>query len=209
MSSVARCVIGCGAAAVVWSAAAARAERLEFNFKDPKGVNATQFILDSPLEPIMGLAAGVGGKVTFDAANPKAMSGRITIASKSIHIENRNMQQKAHSAPWLDVKGYPEISFKIREVVSARQRDDGVHDLTVVGDFTCKGHTKELTVRIKATYLPGKLGRRLRGQNGDLLVLRSSFTIKRSDFDINPSIGGDSVADDVQIRVSIVGSCPR
>ncbi len=77
--------------------------------------------------------------------------------------------------------------------------------MTMVCDFTCKGITKEITVGIIAKYLKGKAGNRMRGAEGDLLVLRSSFSIKRSDFGIKKGMGSDVVAQEIELRVSIVG----
>ena len=79
----------------------------------------------------------------------------------------------------------------------------------VVGDFECKGVTKEMVVPIKITYLRGQLKKRMRRGKGDLLVLRSAFTIKRSDFGIKPDMGPDTVAEDIEVRVSIVGAARR
>jgi polyisoprenoid-binding protein YceI len=44
---------------------------------------------------------------------------------------------------------------------------------------------------------------------GDLLVIRSNFTIKRSDFGINPSAPQDKVSDEIQLTLSIAGASPR
>jgi hypothetical protein len=44
---------------------------------------------------------------------------------------------------------------------------------------------------------------------GDLLVIRSTFTIKRSDFEINPSAPKDKVADDIEITLSIAGAAAQ
>ena len=71
------------------------------------------------------------------------------------------------------------------------------------------GVTKELTIPVEITYLPGKLPQRMHRGKGDLLVLRARFTIKRSEFDINPSTPGSVVADDIELRASIVGLSPK
>ena len=43
---------------------------------------------------------------------------------------------------------------------------------------------------------------------GDLLVLRSTFTIKRSDYGIKPGQNLDKVADEVELRLAIAGAAP-
>jgi polyisoprenoid-binding protein YceI len=184
------------------------AAAVSFDFKDPKSVNTIAFILDSTLEPILGVASGISGTVSFDPENPKAASGKIVVQAKSLHIENKGMQDTLHGADWLDVEKHPTIEFAFKKVTEARSPEKDVYELTVVGDLTCKGVTKEITVPVKATLLPGKLGERNRNTKGDLLVLRSNFVMKRTDFGIKPDITDKTVANDIELRVSIVGSAP-
>jgi hypothetical protein len=69
--------------------------------------------------------------------------------------------------------------------------------------------SRELTVPVKLTYLKDKLGERVPNQKGDLLVIRSHFTIKRSDFSINPGQFEDKVSDAIEINLSIAGASPK
>jgi polyisoprenoid-binding protein YceI len=157
------------------------------------------------LEPIMGVGSGTSGKCSFDPANPKSFSGQITLDAKSLHVPNKGMKDTMHGSDWLDVNAHPTITFNIKEVKEVATKGD-VHELTVAGELTCKGVTKPLTTKVTATYLPEKLQERGGKAKGDLLALRSSFVIKRADFNIKPDMGGEVVAEDIEIRVSIVGS---
>jgi hypothetical protein len=62
---------------------------------------------------------------------------------------------------------------------------------------------------VKLTYLKDKLGQRVPNMKGDLLVLRSTFIIKRSDFSINPSAPTDKVSDDIELTLSVAGAAAR
>jgi polyisoprenoid-binding protein YceI len=157
----------------------------------------------------MGLAGGVSGKVTFDPTAPKKISGKIVIESKSLHIANRGMKKKAQSEGWLDVENHPTIEFTLKSVSKSTALGEGKFELEVAGDFTCKGVTKPLATKVTATYLKDKLSERGGGKAGDLLILRSNFTIKRSDFGIKAGMGSMVVADEIQLRVSIVGTFKR
>src|SRR5437764_6806794 len=90
---------------------------LEFDFKDPKGVNNVIFKTDAPLESINGTASGISGKVTFDPQDPGAVKGKIVVATSSMHLGNPMQKEHLHGANWMDVTKYPEITF---EVVSAK-----------------------------------------------------------------------------------------
>lgn len=186
-------------------AAGARGAAKEFDFKDPKGVNTISFVLDSLVEPIMGVGAGISGTVSFDPENPKATKGKITLDASSLHVPNKGMKDTLHGSDWLDVKANPTITFEIKEVKEATPKGEGAFELTVSGDLTCKGVTKPVTTKIAATYLEGKLQERTRGAKGDLLVLRSTFAIKRADYNIKPDMGGTVVAEEIELRVSIAG----
>jgi polyisoprenoid-binding protein YceI len=181
----------------------------KFDFKDPKGVNNAVFKLDAPLEAITGSANGISGTVIFDSENPAATTGKITVASTSLHVPNPLQKEHLQSGAWMDVKRHPEITFVVKELKHAKTAGEAT-TADAVGTFTARGVAKELTVPVKLTFLKGKLGARTNGQmQGDLLVIRANFSIKRSDFGINPKAPEDKVADTIDITLSIAGAAPR
>src|SRR2546427_13228874 len=93
-------------------AATAPAAPIEFDFKDPKGVNNIVFKTDAPLESINGTATAISGKVTFDPANPGQIKGKILVAASSLHVGNPTMKGHLHSDAWMDVARYPDITFE-------------------------------------------------------------------------------------------------
>ncbi|MFN7141315.1 MAG: YceI family protein [Limisphaerales bacterium] len=191
------------------SLGAAIAAPQTFDFKDAKGVNNAVFKLDAPLEAINGSANGVSGTVTFDPANPAATKGKIVITSTSLHVPNPSMKDHMHGDKWLDVAKYPEITFEAKELKNVKTSGDNT-TADVVGTFKLKDIAKEMTVPVRFTYLKDKLGARSNGQvQGDLLVMRANFVIKRSDFGINPSAPQDKVAEDIELTLSIAGASPK
>ncbi len=179
-----------------------------FNFKDPKGVNNAVFNLDAPLEAITGSANGVSGTVTFDAANPAGTQFKITVAAASLQVGNPVMKDHLHGAMWMDVAKYPDMSFESKAVKNVKTTGDTT-TLDAVGTFTLRGVSKEMSLPVKLTYLKDKLGLRVPNQKGDLLVVRSQFSIKRGDFGINPKAPEDKVSDTIEITLSIAGASPK
>ncbi|HEX5399564.1 MAG TPA: YceI family protein [Verrucomicrobiae bacterium] len=179
-----------------------------FNFKDPKGINNAGFKLDAPLESINGTASGVSGTVTFDPENPGATTGKIIVATSSLMVPNSMQREHMLGSQWLDAAKYPEISFETKELKNVKT-DGDTTTADVTGTFTLKGVSKELTVPVKMTYLKGKLGDRMPGQQGDLLVIRASFSIKRDDFNINPGQYEDKVSNTINLTLSIAGASPK
>lgn len=197
-------VIAVLACSSVWLAAAPAS----FDFKDPKGVNNARFNLDAPLEAISGSANGVAGTILFDPADPSSAKGKITVATSSLRVPNSMMQDHMLGEKWLDASKHPEISFEAKQLKNVKTSGDTTL-ADVTGIFTLKGVSKEITVPAKFTYLKDKLSQRVPNQKGDLLVVRADFSIKRSDFNINPGQGEDKVADKIELALSIAGAAPE
>jgi polyisoprenoid-binding protein YceI len=179
-----------------------------FDFKDPKGVNTALFHLDAPLESINGSANGITGTVTFDPENPAATKGKIVVTSESLTVPNSMMNGHLHSDKWLDAAKYPELSFEAKELKNVKTTGD-VTTADAVGTFTLKGVSKDLTIPVKLTYLKDKLSQRVPNAKGDLLVIRSKFTIKRSDFNIMAHQAEDKVSDEIELTLSIAGASAK
>ena len=180
---------------------------IEFDFKDPKGVNNVIFKTDAPLESINGTATGISGKVTFDPDNPGAVKGKIVVQSNSLHVGNPMQKEHLHSDKWLDVAKYPEITFEAESAKNVKTQGD-VTTADVTGKMSLHGVTRSITAPVKMTFLKDKLKART-GKEGDLLVVRANFKIKRSDFGINPGQLEDKVSDEIELNLSIAGAAQR
>jgi polyisoprenoid-binding protein YceI len=182
-----------------------------FDFKDPKGVNAIQFTLDSILEPIAGTAGDVSGKVTFDAENVAATAGKVSVATASLKVPNATMTEHLLSAGWVDAATNPEISFAFGSLTDVKSTGDNRWSASANGEFSLKGVTKSVSVPVTLTYLPGQMGKRINKPElgGDLLVVRGAFEVERADYGIEPGQNEDKVAPVIQLTFALVGGAPK
>ena len=180
---------------------------IKFDFKDPKKVNNVVFLLDAPLESINGTAIGVSGTVTFDPAKPAATTGKIVLATSSLHVDNPVMKGHLLDEEWMHASKFPTIEFIVEKMT--RVKTSGTTTTaTIAGKLTVKGVTKKVTVPVRLTYLKGLLIKRNRVP-GDLLVLRSDFTIRRSDYGINAGIKEEKVSDEIELKLRVAGAAPH
>ncbi len=182
----------------------AYASAMEFDLNDPKGVNSIAFSLDAPLESIAGTASGISGSLKFDPAKPEETSGKLVLAVDSMSVPNPEMQDHLLGARWMDAKKHPEIVFELASLSDVEQEGNKTEG-TAHGTMTIKGVSKDIMVPISFTFLEGKLAARQRVE-GDLVVVRSSFSVNRSDFDVNAGQSEDKVADEVVLSLSLAGS---
>ena len=203
MTRITMTLLGARALTTVVSAAP-----INFDFKDPKGVNNVAFKADAPLESVSGTASGISGTVAFDPENPGATRGKIIVAANTMHVGNPTMKEHLHGDQWLNVAKFPEITFELVSLKNVKT-EAGVTTADATGKFTLKGVTKEITAPVKLTYLKDKLSQRLPGKQGDLLVVRSTFSIKRGDFGINSGRMEDKVANVIELSLSVAGTAPR
>lgn len=189
--------------------ASAFADQVAFDFKDPKGVNNIVFKLDAPLESISGTTNGISGVIQADPANPEDIKGKIVVDAKTLTVPNPLMQEHMLGAEWLDTAKHPEITFEINEVLNSK-KDGNSGTAEVKGVFTLKGVSKEMTVPVKVTYLPGRLADRTAGKmQGDLLVVRTNFQINRGEFGIKQGENLDKVSDVIDISLALAGAAPK
>ena len=179
-----------------------------FDFKDPKGINTAVFYLDATLESVNGSASGISGTVSFDPENPSATSGKIVVAADSLTVQNPMQKEHLHSANWLDVTKYPEITFEAKSLANVKT-EGSVTTADVTGTFTLHGVAKEITVPVKLTYLKDKLSARVPKLQGDLLVLRANFAINRGEFNIQKGQHEDEVSPIIHLNLSIAGAAAK
>ena len=182
-----------------------------FNFEDPKGVNSIIFHLDAPLESINGSGDKVSGSVQFDPSNPEQTSGEIILESKSLHVGNSLLKEHMHGEDWMNVEKYPLIRFSFQGLTKLKKigDKDSKMDYTgeVKGKMTIRNVTIAMNVPVKITYLKGLLEKRNRVP-GDLLVVRSRFSVKRDDFDIQKGKNLEKVANEIEIILNLAGAAP-
>lgn len=182
---------------------------VKFDFKDAKGVNTVNFNLDAPLEAISGTANGIAGEVHFDPAQPAATKGRITLETASLQVPNAMMKDHMLGKEWMDTAAHPQIVFEIESLANASTAGD-VTTADAKGTLSVKGVKKPVSIPVKITHLKDKLGARTNGRmQGDLLVVRAKFTIKRTDYGINPKAPEDKVSDTVELTLSVAGAAPK
>ena len=182
------------------------ADSIKFDFRDPKKVNNVVFLMDAPLESINGTATGVSGTVSFDPAKPAATTGKIVLATSSLHVDNPLMKKHMLDEGWMHVSKFPTIEFVAVKMTNVKTSGTTII-ATIAGKLTVKGVTKKVSVPVRLTYLKGMLIKRNRVP-GDLLVLRCDFTIKRSDFGINAGNNEEKVSDEIELKLRVAGAAP-
>ena len=182
------------------------ADSMKFDFKDPKKVNNVVFLMDAPLESISGTAVGISGSVSFDPAKPASTTGKIVLATSSMHVDNPVMKKHMLDEGWMNVSKFPTIEFVAGEMTNIKTSGTNITG-TIAGKLTVKGVTKKVSVPVRLTYLKGMLIKRNRVP-GDLLVLRCDFTIKRSDYGINAGNNEEKVSDEIELKLRVAGAAP-
>lgn len=182
------------------------ADTINFDFKDPKNVNNIIFQMDAPLESINGSGDSISGLVKFDPENPELTKGEITLDAKSLHVGNPVLKEHMLGKDWLNVEKFPSIRFTLNQLNDIEQ--DGIHLLANAhGKMTIRNITLDMKIPVKLTYLKGMLEKRNRVK-GDLLVIRSKFSVKRDDFNIQAGQKLEKVANEIELSLNVAGAAP-
>lgn len=182
------------------------ADTIHFDFKDPKNVNNIIFQMDAPLESINGSGDSISGVVKFDPEKPELTKGEIILDAKSLHVGNPVLKEHMHGKDWLNVEKFSSIRFSLNQLNDIKK--DGIHLLANAhGKMTIRNITLDMKVPVKLTYLKGMLEKRNRVK-GDLLVIRSKFSVKRDDFNIQAGQKLEKVANEIELSLNVAGAAP-
>ena len=193
------------AAATLLPATTATAETTDFNFQDPKGVNGVTFVMDSRLEPIIGLVGGVSGTVSYDPENPESFTGEISVDLATVTFINDGMTKVLKGNDWLNITDQFKVTMAFDQVTDSEPGEETGTVLQVAGTLKFGDKTLEMQVPIEATHLPDAAAQRGGAKAGDLLVLRSMLEVSRMDLGIKPDQPTDKVGETIMVLIPIVG----
>lgn len=158
---------------------------------DPNHTAAQFSVRHMGISTVRGAFTKVSGMVQFDPSNPAGASIDATIDTSSIDTRVKTRDDDLRSPNYFDVAKFPTITFKSKSLKSA-----GEGKLTVVGDLTIHGVTKEVQLNVEGPSAP------ITDPHGNAHVGASATTnVNRKDF----GVGGASpmVGDDISITIDV------
>jgi polyisoprenoid-binding protein YceI len=185
---------------------ARRAALQSFDFADPKGANGIAFEMIGGMEPLHGFGNGVSGNVMFDVQSPSKSTGKIEIDMDSLKLTSDVMGKNMKGGWCLDVEKFPKATFEVNGA-TVKSNKSGIITGTVMGKFTVKGITKQITVPVTAKYEKDGVKTRF-GQAdkaGDVLLISTEFSFMRSDYGIGDSLGDKLLSNKVDVKLHVAG----
>lgn len=135
------------------------------------------------------------GTVEADPASNALSSTQATVQMASIDTRNKKRDDHLRSADFFDVANYPEMTFVSKKVAGSGS------DITVVGDLTIKGNTREVTLK------GGFLGAATDPWGNQRAGFEATGKINRKDFGLtwNKALetGGVVVGEEVEIGLEV------
>ncbi|HEX8324535.1 MAG TPA: YceI family protein [Tepidisphaeraceae bacterium] len=142
---------------------------------------------------VFGRFNGFGGSFTLDDADPTKSTFAADIKVDTVDTANEKRDAHLKAPDWFNAKQYPTITFKSTKVEKA---DDKT--LTVTGDLTFHGVTKQASFPVKLT---GKGEFPAGTVRAGILA---EFVVKMSDYGIKGMPG--AVGDDIKLIVAFEGT---
>jgi len=153
---------------------------------------------------VRGHLAGIEGFIEIDPENPTDVTVEATMKAAGLWSGDTYRDEHLRNADFFDVENHPEITFKGNKVTYA-----GQNDLTLPGELTIRGITKEVTLDVRDL---GRWDTPFWDDGEDKGPITSAgfcatTQINRQDFDVswNGSLdkGGVVVGDTVDITIDV------
>lgn len=202
-AAIAACVVATAVAIV--PIAREYQDARSFEVTDPKGVNTIIFLCDSPLEPIAGFATGIQGSLTFNKEDISQSTASVRIPAEKFRMGSEAMTADLMSAGWLDAENYEFVTLEIHGIDSYEDLGENNYLLQATGHLTIRDTTQEVELNLLVRDRPEALPVRMRGTEGDLLSVRTTFTFNRREFSFGPAM--PHVGNVVEVTVAL--ACTR
>lgn len=136
------------------------------------------------------------GSIIGDPSDPAGARIELTIKASTIDTQNADRDKHLRSADFFDVQEYPEITFKSTKIIPK-----GGDAYDVVGTFSMRGVTKEITVPVVFNgVVKDPWGMERAGFD-------VTYTLNRKDYGLNWNKaldqGGFVLGDDVEISIGV------
>ncbi|WP_138437166.1 YceI family protein [Marinobacter shengliensis] len=132
------------------------------------------------------------GEFVYDAENPENSTVNVTIDTASVDSNHAERDKHLRSEDFLHVGEFPQATFKSKRVVVD---DDGEAD--IIGDFTLRGVTREITLEAEM------LGHGEDPWGGYRMGFEAETEFHLKDFGIPMDLG--KASETVEIKISIEG----
>ncbi len=133
----------------------------------------------------------ISGTISFDEAAPEASSMTIEVDTASVSTGDAKRDGHLKSADFFSASEFPKATFKSKSF-----KKTGDNSFDVAGDFTLRGVTKPLTIKLEKT---GSGKNPMAGN--EIVGFESTFTINRMDFGVK--YGDGMLGNDVRVTVAI------
>jgi polyisoprenoid-binding protein YceI len=144
---------------------------------------------------VRGRFTAFSGTLNLDGSNPAASRAELTIETASITTENADRDGHLKSADFLDVEGFPTITFTSTSVQAQGST------FIVTGDLTIKGSTRSVPVTFELLGVGGDPwgGTRI-GFEGEAEISRKDFGLT---WNVALETGGVLVSDNVKLQLDV------
>ncbi|MCX7736386.1 MAG: YceI family protein [Candidatus Kapabacteria bacterium] len=184
----------------------------KFKLNHNVGPNELRFNSSAPLEDIVGYVDkdAMSSSVTLDPANIEKATGTVVFKVNGMETGIKTRDEHLHGPNWLDAAQFPEIKFELRNIKDVKivQKDPPLGrasaEATAVGVFTMRGISKNITSKVKITFVKESDFTKKRA-NGDLLFVEGTFSIKLADFNVQGTKGviGSKVGKEISITYKL------
>jgi polyisoprenoid-binding protein YceI len=144
------------------------------------------------ISTVRGTFTKLSGDVAYDPSDPSKSTINVTIDANSVDTRVTARDNDLRSEHFFDVAKYPTITFKSKRVTAA-----GPGKLTVVGDLTLHGVTKEVTLDVAGPSAP------IKNPMGPGQRMGASATTKLDRKDFGMTYMSGMIGDDIEIQIDV------